>query len=48
MKAWISRKIGYYTVFLLQELAIFCLSIQKIVAATLWAQTTLWAQEKSM
>ena len=41
MKAWISRGIGYYTVFPSQEPAIFWLSLQRIVEATLWAQKGL-------
>ena len=41
MKAWISRGIGYYTVFPPQRPAIFWLSFWKIVEATLWAQTGL-------
>ena len=41
MKAWISRGIGYYTVYPSQGPAIFCLSFQKIVEATLWAWTGL-------
>ena len=41
MKAWISREIAYYTVFLSQGPAIFWLSLQKIVEATLWAQKGL-------
>ena len=38
MKACISRGIGFYTVFPSQGLAIFWLTIQKIVEATLWAR----------
>ena len=37
----ISRGIGYYTAFLSHRPAIFWLSDQKIVEATLWAQTGL-------
>ena len=41
MKAWIPRRIGYYTVFPSQGPDIFWLSLQKIVKATLWAQMRL-------
>ena len=41
MKALISRGIGYYTVFSSQVPATFWLFLQKILKATLWAQTGL-------
>ena len=41
MKAWLSRGIEYYTVFLSKRPAIFWLSFQKIVEAALWAQMGL-------
>ena len=41
MKAYISRGIGYYTVFPSQRPVIFWLSFQKIVKATLWAWNRL-------
>ena len=41
MKAWISREIGCYTAFLSQRPAIFWLSHQKTVEATLWARARL-------
>ena len=37
MKVWLSRRIGYYIVLPSQGPAIFWLSLQKIVEATLWA-----------
>ena len=40
-KARISRRIEYYTIFPSQGPAIFWLSLQKIVEATLWTWTGL-------
>ena len=41
VKAWISRGVGYYTVFPSQGPAIFWLSWKKNAEATLWDQTGL-------